>query len=156
MKYSHSFYLFFITIGMISILGCAKDDDEPINCTLQVAPVIINFNFIDKTTSEDLYFSTNPRFQIRDLYFFRKKDVAMKDTIRPSVIGSGTGRSFQYNADYSKLNDTLILKTGNLSEDTITYIIEKTNTPCLNYKLGSVTFNGAIVSLSSEKFKFLK
>lgn len=155
MKSIFSFWLLFVIVS-VSISSCSKNDSVTNNCTAQVNPIIINFNVLDKATNQNLYFSPNPRFQTKDLYFFKKIDVARKDTIRPIITGSGTSRYFQYASDYTSLQDTLVLKTGNLSDNTLVYTIEKTDNKCPNYKLATVNFNGSALSPSSERYILIR
>lgn len=155
MKNVFSLWLLFFVLVLASISGCSKNSDTN-NCTLQVNPIVINFNVVDKATNQDLYFSTSPTFQTKNLYFFKKKDIARKDTIRPIITGQGTARFFQYNIDYTSLQDTLILKTGNLPDNTLIYTAQKTDTTCPNYNLTTVNFNGSVLTPSSNKYQFLK
>lgn len=156
MKQAISFRLLLLAVIITLLFSCSKNGKDSVNCTLQLNPIKINFNVLDKTTNEDLYFSSNPRFQTKDLYLFNKKDVARKDTIRPAITGSGTTRSFQYIVDYSSLQDTLILRTDDLSDNTLIYTIQKTNGDCPNYKLINVIFNGSIITPMQDKYIFLK
>lgn len=153
MKNIFPFWLPFFIVA-VSISGCSKSDSTINVCTLQVNPISINFNVVDKATNQDLYFSSSPRFQTKDLYFFKKKDLIRKDTIRPTI--TGTSRYFQYASDYASLQDTLVLKIGNLSENTLIYTIQKTDSECPNYKLGTIMFNGSVLSASSEKYILLR
>jgi hypothetical protein len=150
------FLLVFGILLSVSIAGCSKSNEDAINCTLQVNPVILTFNILDKLTKEDLYFSPNPRFKIKDIYFFKKKDVSRRDTLRPTINGSGTDRTFQYTTEYNTLKDTLTMKMGGLSDDSLTYTIETTNNPCTNYRLSNVTFNGSIISPTFDKYNLYK
>ena len=154
MKSIFSFWLIFV-IALASIPGCSKND-ATYGCSAQVSPIIINFNVLDKATNQDLYFSSNARFQTKELYFFKKKDAARKDTIRPTITGTGANRYFQYTSDYTSFQDTLVLKTGNLPENTLIYTIQKTDGDCPNYKLGTVSFNSSALSPSSEKYILMK
>lgn len=139
---------------LILNVSCSRNEDYSRNCSFQLSPIKVNFNLVDKTTNEDLFFTSNARFSTKDLYLFKKKDVARKDTIRPSITGSGTNRSFQYVADYYPLQDTLILKTGNLPDNLLILTSEKTTSGCTNYKLSSVSFNGATIGLLQDKYIF--
>lgn len=139
-----------------AITSCSKNNTETKNCTLQLNPININFNVVDKNTNQDLYFSSNPRFQTKDLYFFRKTDVARKDTIRPTITGTGVERSFQYTFQYTSFQDSVILHTGNLSDNTISYAVKKTDDVCTQYKVSTVSSNGSTLIPSSGKYIFVK
>lgn len=124
--------------------ACAKKEEDRIACALSVRVLLLNFNVVDAATQQDLYFSNNPRFSIKDIYIFRKEDVSRKDTIKPDVVTEGNNRYFRMVIAYGPEN-TYILKTGNLTDNSIVTKIGKTEEVCSFYQVEQVTFNGSVV-----------
>ncbi len=135
-----------LALTNVVLLACTKkQDDGSYGCTTQLRQASLKFKVLDASTRQDLFFSDNPRLPIKDAYFFRRSDKSRKDTIRPIVMGAGDSRFFMYDVDFNTKIDTLVLKTGNLPDNLITYQVSKVETPCPDYRFNQLTFNGTLL-----------
>lgn len=140
----------------ISVVSCMKDDKEqPIGC--EPAPVLsIPFNVLDASTGQDLFFSASPRYQTSSLYFFRKKDQARKDTIRPMIWGTGANRVFGVQVTNAITQDTLLMKIAANPDDVIIYNTKNGTGECPYLIFDKVLLNGTLLTANQGKFNFLK
>ena len=98
--------------------SCTKSSDELITgCFPSIPPIYLNFSIVESSTGQDLFFASTPTLGLKEMYFFKTKDVSRKDTIRPTIEGTGTGRTFKLLLDNSNLQDTLIMKVGTRPDD---------------------------------------
>lgn len=121
-------YIFALFLLATILISCAKKSDVIIGCNNSLPPVYLNFTVIDSSTGQDLFFSGSPVFGIKEMYFFKTKDIARKDTIRPTIEGSGASRSFKLSLDNTKLQDTLVMKVGNKPEGKLISKLKKVKT----------------------------
>jgi hypothetical protein len=141
---------------LLILSACAKKEEDGIACAFSIRVLLLNFNVVDAVTQQDLYFSSKPRFDTKDIYIFKKEDVSHKDTIRPNVMGVGNNRYFSIPLGYES-EYTFILKTGNLTDNTVTYQVGKTETVCPDYQVKQVSFNGTAVKANdSGVYTFLR
>lgn len=136
--------------------GCSKSNDEKIGCSFQVTPVFLNFNVIGTASGKDLFFSTDPTYQMKDIYFFKVKDTAKKDTIRPSVEGNGTERTFKISLDNKLLADTLMMHLGETPADKLVMKMKNSDGPCSNPIVGEVLLNDVKLNYEQGKVRFMK
>jgi hypothetical protein len=139
------------SIGFVLLLlsACVKKEEEKLACVLSVRVLLLNFNVVDASTQQDLYFSANPRFSTKDIYFFKKADQSRRDTIRPNIVGVGNNRYFSIPLSYNP-EETFILKTGNLTENNVAVRISKTENVCTDYQVEQVTFNGSLINAGNN------
>ncbi len=123
--------------------ACIKNDGKV--CSIMPSPKPVNFNVVDASTRQDLFFSANPQFALKDLYFFRRADKSRKDTIRPEVLGSGNSRYFRYDLSNIAPKDTLYVKVGNLPDAILVYHTIPTGRPCTADLFDKLFFNGLVV-----------
>ncbi|MDR6513693.1 hypothetical protein [Chryseobacterium camelliae] len=145
-----------LIIASSIILGCSKSNDEKIGCTFQITPVFLNFNVISTASGKDLFFSTDPTYQIKDIYFFKVKDTAKKDTIWPSVDGTGTERTFKISPDNKLLADTLMMHIGKTPADKLIVKMKNSDRPCSNPIVGEVLLNDVKLNYDQGKVRFMK
>lgn len=145
-----------LIIASSFFLGCSKSNDEKIGCTFQITPVFLNFNVIGTASGKDLFFSTDPTYQIKDIYFFKVKDTAKKDTIRPSVEGTGTGRTFKISPDNKLLADTLMMHIGETPADKLVVKMKNSDGPCSNPIVGEVILNDVKLNYDQGKVQLMK
>jgi hypothetical protein len=142
-------WLLAISLTGLWLSACTKKEEDRIACAFSVRVLILNFNVVDAATQQDLYFSNNSRFSTKDIYIFKKEDISRKDTIRPNVMGVGDNRYFSIPLGYES-EYTFILKTGNLTDNTVTYQVGKTETVCPNYQVKQVSFNGTVLKANDS------
>ncbi|AZB25156.1 hypothetical protein [Sphingobacterium multivorum] len=136
--------------------GCSKSNDEKIGCTFQITPVFLDFNVVGAASGKDLFFSADPTYQIKDIYFFKVKDTAKKDTIRPSVEGTGTERIFKISPDNKLLADTLMMHIGETPVDKLVVKMKNSDGPCSNPILGEVFLNDVKLNYDQGKVRIVK
>jgi len=145
-----------LIIASSFFLGCSKSNDEKIGCTFEIKPVFLNFNVIGAESKKDLFFSADPTYQIKDIYFFKVKDTAKKDTIRPSVEGGGTERTFKISPDNKLLADTLMMHIGETPVDKLVVRFKNSDGPCPNPIIGEVLLNDAKLNYDKGKVQLMK
>lgn len=112
------------------LLSCTKKSDNLIICNQSIPPTYLIFNVVESSTGQDLFFSATPALGLKEMYFFKTKDVSRKDTIRPEIVGAGTARNFKLLLDNIKLQDTLIMKVGNRPDDKLVSKFKKSQEVC--------------------------
>ncbi|KPE49091.1 hypothetical protein [Chryseobacterium indologenes] len=137
-------------------LGCSKSNEEKIGCTFEIKPVFLNFNVLGAESGSDLFFSNTPAYQIKDIYFFKVKDTAKKDTIRPSIEGAGNERSFKISPDNKLLADTLIMHIGENPADKLVVKMKNSEGPYSNPIIGEVFLNDAKLNYDKGRVQFKK
>ncbi|ANI90466.1 hypothetical protein A9P82_14930 [Arachidicoccus ginsenosidimutans] len=108
-------------IGLVVALflfSCKKDNKEILCTAIGHAPQLM-FNFIDKTTSQDLFFSDNPKYTKDQLkvYIFvpLENNVTQKDTLPVTVYSS----SKYFATPIPSFTDTFYMQIADLSIDTL-------------------------------------
>jgi hypothetical protein len=137
----------------VILAGCAKKKEPTQGCSLSIPVVNLKFNVVD-SDGNDLFFSPAATDPITSLWVFEASDKARKDTLRPTVVGTGTARFFQLNINNTVAKDTLILTVPNNTDKSILYTIKQDSNPCPTYVINQVYFNGTIVSSDQGKYIF--
>ena len=143
-----SFRIFLVAAFSLNV-GCTKDSDQVVACNQMLTPVYLNFKVVNKVTSQDLFFAGNPLYNIKDLYFFKTKDITQKDTIRPTVENVGAARYFKLTIDNTKLQDTLVMKIANSAVDQLITNLKRTEDVCPILVLDKIQSNG--IQLTTEQ-----
>ena len=141
-----------MAIFFVAIIACTKTSDNNIICTQSIAPSFVNLKVIEKTTGEDVFFSSAPTLQLKELYFFKIRDNLRKDTIRPEVEGAGQSRYFKLRVDNTKQQDTLIIRIGNNPEAHFRYLIKKSEEVCPTYVVDKLYFKEEEVQSVDGKY----
>jgi len=144
-----------LILTALFFLGCSKSNDEKIGCTFQITPVFLEFNVVD-ATNKDLFFSNVPDYQIEDIYFFKVQDVAKKDTIRPTVKGTGAERVFRISPNNKLSSDTLMMHIGKTSLDKMVVKIKNSDDLCSNRIISEVWLNDVKLDYVQNKIRILK
>ncbi|MVN90486.1 hypothetical protein [Mucilaginibacter aquatilis] len=152
MRHSFIFTLTIIAGILVSVSSCIKEADEPVIGCEPRPQLVLPLNIVDAATSENLFFSATPRYQVKDLYFFRKADVNRKDTIRPTVYGNANVKVFLVPLKIQSTGDTLIMKTGNHADDAIIYSVKNVNGDCPYTTLYNVLYNGSELAASGSGY----
>lgn len=138
------------------LMGCTKKSDNIIICTQSIPPVYFNFNVVDSSTGQDLFFSATPAFGLKEMYFFKTKDVNRKDTIRPVIEGTAAARTFKLMLDNIKLQDTLLMKIGNKPEDKLVSKFKRTQEVCPAWVIDKIFVNDLELIPTQGKYQIKK
>lgn len=145
-----------LSLSATVLISCAKKSDIITGCTLVIRPVHLNFNVVESSTGQDLFFSATPILGLKEVYFFKTKDVNRKDTIRPAIEGTGTGRTFKLQLDNTKLQDTLIMKVGNRPEDKLVSKFKNSEEVCPNPIIDKILVNDLELTANQGKYRIRK
>ncbi|WP_295772138.1 hypothetical protein [uncultured Mucilaginibacter sp.] len=155
MRHNFIFTLAIIAGILVSVSSCIKEVDEPVIGCEPSPQLVLPLNIVDATTSEDLFFSATPRYQVKDLYFFRKADANRKDTIRPNVYGNANVKAFLVPLKLQTTGDTLIMKIGTQADDTIIYSVKNVSGDCPYTTINGVLYNGSELVANESRY-FIK
>ncbi|WP_123921396.1 hypothetical protein [Chryseobacterium viscerum] len=125
-------------------------------CTQSIPPVYLNFNVVDSSTGQDFFFSATPAFALKEMYFFKTKDVNRKDTIRPVIEGTAGARIFKLSLDIPKSQDTLIMKIGNKPEDKLVSKFKRTQEVCPVWVIDKIFVNNLELTATQGKYQIKK
>ena len=126
--------------SILSFTSCSKDKKVECPPTVSNAPYIpptLFFNIVDKNTAQDLFFSDNPPYSVKQVIYFYKVYTNNGDIIDtlPVYIDS-TRKCLQLAKQYS-IGDSAFLKIANQAVDTLIFGVIKglQITPCsmMNY-----------------------
>lgn len=121
-----------ISISVFTFSSIKKNDELITGCEPRPA-LSLPVNILDIKTSEDLFFSSTPKYQLKDLYFFNKSDAARKDTIRASVINNINNaniKAFLIPLTISTGDNVLIMKIKDNADDTIILSVKEIKGEC--------------------------
>ncbi len=148
---------FLILIVTIALGACkTKKSEGQLMCVDLLMPIYANFRFTDKISGQDLFFSTDPKYALKDLAIYSTKDKDRKNPVTPEVLGTGADRYFRVQVGNTIFNDTLIVKIASTPEDQVTYSIKKIQSICPEYILDKVYFNNKEVAQIQNKLIFQK
>lgn len=130
-----------VILTAIVLSSCIKNEVDHGTIYCDPGQPIALFRVVDKTTGVDLFFSDNPKYQLKDIIALKKKDETHTDTIKLEVFGNVAERVFILPLDYSKSENSIIIRIAGTPDDVFNYIYEKTNNPCESSKLVKANFN---------------
>ncbi|HVW98502.1 MAG TPA: hypothetical protein VHA56_21225 [Mucilaginibacter sp.] len=138
----------FLLIGVAFLAACITgcDSKSPDKCTpcpaiLQLAPNL-NFRVVDKATNTDLFFNDPAEYAISDLKMHQLIN-GHPDTVFLSV--DTENKRFNVRVNPVGQIDTVIMKVGNKSQDTLLFSIATTKGCCSTTYLNTVSYNGVVV-----------
>ncbi|WP_345949310.1 hypothetical protein ABDD95_20915 [Mucilaginibacter sp. PAMB04274] len=158
MKYLLTAKLVCMTCIIMSLSSCIKNAEQsPIGCEPH-PELVLPVNILSAATQEDLFFAASPRYQTSDLFFFRRSDVARKDTLRARVIGNTTGtiRVFLIPVRNGAGRNTLIMKIKDQPVDTIIYSVQNNDGDCPYLSLNTVFFNVKSLQPTEGRYNLTK
>jgi hypothetical protein len=147
---------FFIILSVVFFASCIKDSTwEPeIACDPQEPYAV--FQVVDKVSGTDLFFGTDARYKLNQLYAFKSTDKKHTDTIKPKIFSTATERVFLLPLNLARSADTLILKIADTPEDLLVYTSKPSGGVCQGHTLNKIFFNTVELQPSAGKFLLKK
>lgn len=144
-------------IVAIMLLGFSCKKNNTPDCSQAVCPAVIiagpfvNFNFSDKITNQDLFFSASAKYQLKDVVIFKKKNIV--DTIHiPFYIDSlNIPKHF---VTFTPENPSAIfIQIKNEKADTIEITSKPIITNCCisGYIFSSLKLNGKLICSNCDR-----
>lgn len=148
----------FLMIAVITLLSaCTKINDKEQVLGCDPVTSYARFQIADKLSGEDLFFSANPKYQLKDINLFKSSDKSYKDTIKTLVGGSGgSERYFLLRLNFNKPKDTLVVRIADTPNDQLIYTVKRANNPCEGDEIGQAYFNNTEVVIDKMKLIFKK
>ncbi len=145
-----------LALGKFFLISCSDNSEDLTGCLEVLPPVYLSFNVLSAESERDVFFSTPPEYELKDLYFFRSRDTNRSDTIRPKVEGSGEERFFRIEVDNTGRSDTLSMNIGANSQDRLTVTIKNTDDVCPVPTIDKIHFNNTELIPENGKVKIRK
>ena len=147
-----------LMIGAFTLLSaCTKinDNTQVIGCDPVTS--FARFQIVDKSSGQDLFFSTNPKYQLKDISLFKISDKNYKDTIKTLVAGpGGSERYFLLSINFKKPKDTLVVRIAGTPDDQLIYTVKRASNSCFADEIDQAYFNNTEVVNDKIKLIFKK
>jgi len=140
--------LFYPIVGLalfsMLTMGCTSNSTNKCGPCPLIAAVLPNLNFriVDKTTGEDLFFASTPKYKIGQLKL-RHIINGKPDSVFLRV--DSAGKKFNIFVSPSGPIDTVTMQVADKPQDLLLFKTGKTPGCCSFLLLNSVTYNGNIV-----------
>ncbi len=141
--------LIIITLIFLVGFGCKKNDSN--DCSKAVCPAVlvirpfVKFIISDKVTNEDLFFGSSPRYQLKDLTFFKNKNST--DTVHLPLHIDSINNPIHFFVFNDENPETFFIQIQNQKADTIMYNLKPVITNCCftGYIFESLNLNGSLI-----------
>lgn len=136
-----------VSLFLLTVCSCSKDNNESIDCLTVLPPLMFNFKIVD-AQGNDLFFGEDPEYIIDDFKIIQK------------VAGEGLDLPFKVNDEDPKFfeiavspreKDTCYLIMSANDVDTLVYFGSgKTTQRCPEFQLDSIIFNNEKIEIDTE------
>jgi hypothetical protein len=141
----------YVIIALIFFMGIACRKNKSNDCSEAVCPDILiakpvlKFTLSEKITNQDLFFASPPKYQLKDLAVFKKKNTT--DTLHvPLFIDSLIAPKYFLVIAFNEV-DTFFIQIQNQKIDTLDIITKPVITNCCvtGYIFSSLKLNGKLI-----------
>ena len=138
-----------IVIALLLGFACKKKNSN--DCSVAVCPDIyiagpfLRFNLLDNTTNQDLFFTSSPQYQLKDLAVYKYKNIT--DTAHLPVYIDSLTTSKHFVIISSEGIATVFIQIQNQKVDTIDIVSKPVFTNCClsGYIFESLKLNGKLI-----------
>lgn len=141
----------------VMFLGLACKKNNSPDCSQAVCPAVLiagpflSVTFSDKITNQDLFFAASPKYQLKDIIIFKKKNIT--DTVHVPFYIDSLHNPKHFVTIASESPSAFFIKIKNEKTDTIEVTSKAVITNCCisGYIFNSLKLNGNLICTDCDR-----